>query len=200
MWENLLKITKKSCVFIFFCTAKFGYNLIHSNPSYFRYDLVWKKNIPVGFLSANKIPLRKHELMYVFSKQNGGKKTYNPQKTIGKPYVDNKKIKTAGLYQLKNFKSTPINNKGDRYPVSILEFKTDKKKIHPTQKPVSLCEWLVKSYSNEGETILDFTMGSGTTGVACINTGRKFIGVEMDKEIYETAKKRLKETEEKKNE
>lgn len=114
--------------------------------------------------------------------------TYNPQKTEGKPYTA-KAHDVGGVYG--NLKLSDIVNKGDRHPTSILEFNNPQKRIHPTQKPVDLLEWLIKSYSNEGDTVMDFTMGSGSCGVACKNTKRKFIGVEKDKEIFEKAKNRI---------
>ena len=415
MWIELKRICKRDCVYIFFCTTKFGYKLIQSNERWFKYDLVWEKSRKVGFLSANKMPLRKHEMVYVFaddgnidlennrnlglreyfksviqftnktrkeiinecgrcaehcfyinSTQFGlptektynkliekykindmpgfrdyesltnewGHLTYNPQKTEGNPYAvkahmlnqdsiygskfipehsnitgdrhphsilqfpndfeyqnnsDHEMVylfkekqgtynpqKTAGKpYKIqegnitdghvydKNKKRGSINNKGDRHPTSILQFPNDfeyqnnsshemvylfkekqgtynpqktegepynkgfksnigcygetgesktyfaenktgdrypttilkfnnpKKSLHRTQKPTDLCEWLIKTYSNEGDNVLDFTMGSGTTGVACINTNRNFIGVEMDKEIFKVARHRL---------
>ena len=427
MWKHIKRIMKPNAVIIFFTTAKFGYSLIHSNPKWFRYDLVWEKSRKVGFLSANKMPLRKHELMYVFSKENNddieitdrnkelkeyakkvkdyineslkiidekignlgihrffniknsqfcipnkknyekltelynltemedylnyeelqskwkeeNEMTYNSQKTEGKPYktkggeiesyyreegvkykingIENKGtrhphsilqfsedheniyifskdnnddieiernkelreyankilnytgktkkeiIKKLGqgldhffrikscqfsipikknyeklteLYKLnemedylnyeeleskwkeenettynsqktegKPYKTKgrkkgnmvygsvegePIENKGERHPSTILKFNNPKKSLHRTQKPTDLLEWLIKSYSNEGETIMDFTMGSGSTGEACLNTNRRFIGIEKDEDIFTIAKERLK--------
>ena len=195
MWVEIKRIMKPNAVILFYCNTKFGFSLIKSNMKWFRYDLIWKKSRKVGFLSANKMPLRQHENIYVF-KDKGG--TYNPQKTEGKPY----KMKEGGdinnnIYG--NFKRRG-NNKGDRHPTSIypdtiettiLEHNNPHKTLHRTQKPLSLCEWLIKTYSNEGDVVMDFTMGSGTTGEACINTKRKFIGIELDKEIFELAENRL---------
>jgi DNA modification methylase len=230
MWEGLKHCCKKNCVYIFFCTTKFGISLINSNPKWFRIDLVWEKSKKVGFLSANRMPLRKHEMIYVFGNPTGGKKTYNPQKTLkDKPRVEDRKTKghftvygnvkqinkththnhpssilqyeesknvkvRGGKYNdspygdFKNTKSIPSDTK---HPSTILKFNNPSKPVHRTQKPVDLCEWLIKSYSNEGDTVLDFTMGSGSTGVACKNTNRKFIGIEKDKDIFEIASKRL---------
>ena len=418
MWKAIKRIMKPNAIIVFFCTAKFGYTLIHSNPKWFRYDLVWEKSRKVGFLSASRMPLRKHELMYVFSKDNNddieiernkelrdyaekvllhiGKtkkqiekdfgnrqvehffyinssqfaipikknyekltelynltemedylnyeeleskweaepqSTYNSQKTEGKPYkikdrkceiytgneiikgYENKgtrhphsilqfaedheniyifskdnnednedlinyskkvleyigetkaeikrKIKDAdhffrysknnfslpsketydklielyainkmeGFVEYKDlntifnlettynsqktegkpyktkggeiesyyreegvkYKLKGVENKGTRHPSTILKFNNPKKSLHRTQKPTDLLEWLIKSYSNEGDTIMDFTMGSGSTGIACMNTKRKFIGVEMNKGIFTIAKERLRE-------
>ena len=275
MWVELKRIGKDNCQFVFFCTTKFGYKLIASNEKWFRYDIIWEKTSAVGFLSANKQPLRKHEMIYIFSNDNnddvdncrnlemrayaekvytyinkrpkeitdimGNRKAehffyrtkssqfglptkatynkliehfkidkmegfipfdklkpfetikmiYNPQKTEGKPYKCNNAGYKGELYG--NKKPTTIDNKGDRFPVSILKFGYDKETIHSTQKPVALCEWIVKTYSNAGDLVLDFTMGSGSTVVACINTKRKYIGIEKDKTIFETAKKRIEE-------
>ena len=340
MWKELKRCCKRDCVYVFFCTTKFGYKLIQSNERWFRYDLVWEKSRKVGFLSANKMPLRKHEMMYVFKEEQGtynpqktegkpykhsgkrssnelyggslscsseektdrhptsilhipeapedqeerkhemmyifsdtnsddldnsrnlglrayfknvmeyigktkkelmkkigqgidhslrinstqfalptektynklievyeldkmegfrtledlkkewGEPTYNPQKTEGKPYKTNGR-EDVGVYSEKGYKGEPINNKGDRHPTTIVKFNNPKKSLHRTQKPVALCEWLIKSYSNEGDLVLDFTMGSGTTGVACKNTNRRFIGIEKDEEIFKTAYERL---------
>ena len=423
MWIELKKICKRDCVYVFFCTTKFGYKLIQSNEKWFRYDLIWEKSRKVGFLSANKMPLRKHEMMYVFAdastndleynrnlglrvyaekvknyintpikeidkavgnqgmhhfysfkstqfglptektynvlidkynlqdmsdfreykslkdewtkpettynpqktegksykapkviydgkmynngkpynkteidnkgdrhpssilnfpevpeeqeprehemmyvfKEKGG--TYNPQKTKGKPYKtkgegniayygswSNKRIPSdnkgdrhpssilnfpeapeeqdqrehemmyvfkekggtynpqktkiegkkpykdkrshadpAGYYRKEGDKYThqPQDNKGLFHPTTIVAFNNPKKSLHRTQKPVDLCEWLIKSYSNEGDLVLDFTMGSGTTGIACLNTGRRFIGIEKDADIFKLARNRL---------
>jgi hypothetical protein len=427
MWIELKRICKRDCVYIFFCTTKFGYKLIQSNERWFKYDLVWEKSRKVGFLSANKMPLRKHEMVYVFaddgnidlennrnlelreyfksviqftnktrkeiinecgqstdhclrinSTQFGlptektynkliekyklndmpgfrdyesltnewGELTYNPQKTAGKPYAVkghklknqddvygskfipehsnitgdrhphsilqfeepthemvyvfadgsqdegnrpldfnqnirdyakcikqfinkpikdiikdvnntgishfftnghqfrmilendyNKLIEKYNLQDMPGFREyksltdewkkipkTPLtynpqktngkrytckqgkqtdtygidrqkrvstDNKGDRHPTTILKFNNPVKSLHRTQKPTDLCEWLIKTYSNEGDNVLDFTMGSGTTGVACINTNRNFIGVELDKKIFKLARHRL---------
>ena len=281
MWVEIKRIMKPNAVILFYCNTKFGFSLIKSNTKWFRYDLIWKKSRKVGFLTANKMPLRQHENIYVFSDgdddlenknnkelrnyaekvkkyisktnkeiiktigqsvdhffrikssqfgiptektynklietykindmegfidyeklektwKNENETTYNSQKTEGKPY----KMKEGGdinnnIYG--NFKRRG-NNKGGRHPTSIypdtiettiLEHNNPVKSLHRTQKPTSLCEWLIKTYSNENDTVMDFTMGSGTTGEACKNTNRKFIGVEMDEEIFEIAKKRL---------
>lgn len=345
MWIELKKICKKDCVYVFFCTTKFGYKLIQSNEKWFRYDLVWEKSRKVGFLNANRMPLRKHEMMYVFKEKGGtynpqkteGKAynktntgnnnqdsiiygkvdrsgcytgeehrsinkgdrhptsiihipevpenqkerehemvyifkekqgTYNPQKEEGKRYIDKrnyadkagyyrkegklythkpqdnkglnhptsilyipeapedqeerkhemvyvfkdkqgtynpqkeegKPYKTKGnksanpeeyLYDDRVKEFYPVENTGTRHPTTIVKFNNPSKSVHRTQKPVDLCEWLIKSYSNEGELVLDFTMGSGSTGLACKNTNRKFIGIEKDEKIFKIAQKRV---------
>ena len=189
MWIELKRICKSNANIIFFTTTKFGNKLINSNEKWFRYDLVWEKSNTVGFMSANKMPLRAHEMMYIFGKPSGGSKTYNPQKTPGKPYKV-KAQKTKDIYGQEEIPEHE-NKTGDRHPLSIQKFKHNKQKLHPTQKPVEACEWLIKTYSNEGDTVLDFTMGSGSTGVACKNTNRNFIGIEMDEEIFKTAEERI---------
>jgi len=196
MWVQLKRICKPNANLVLFCTTKFGYQLIKSNEKWFRYDLVWSKpNSKAGFANANKMPMRKHELIYVFSKPSAGGKTYNPQKTTGhKPYdkgITNPDPKT--IYSgFDDYRSIP--NTGERHPSSVIErILTGEKRYHSTQKPLGLCEWLIKSYSNEGDVILDFTMGSGSTIVAAKNTKRRYIGVEKDDEIFEIAMIRLRE-------
>ena len=188
MWTEIKRIMKPNAVIVFFCTAKFGYKLIHSNPKWFRYDLIWKKSRKVGFLSANKMPLRHHENIYVFKNKQG---TYNPQKTEGKPYVNGADKNPNNVYGIVKEKGTII--KTDRHPTSIIECKNPHKTIHSTQKPVELYEWLIKTYSNENDIVIDFTMGSGSCAIASINTKRKFIGIENDDEIFEKAYKRIDE-------
>ena len=332
MWKEIKRIMKPNGVVIHFCNTKSGFTLIESNPKWFRYDLIWKKSRKVGFLSANKMPLRQHENIYIFSneeddtdivrnkelreyskkvfdyintskkdiinklgqgldhffrysssqfslpieenynkliaeyniekmenfktyaemkdleeltiynpqktegkpyKTNGKGKcgiydskridnenkgdrhptsiiemepdheniyifkdkggTYNPQKTEGKPYKSRERIEGEGVYIKDTYKRTATEDTSKRHPSSILEYKNPHKTIHPTQKPVDLIEWLIKTYSNENDVVMDFCMGSGTTGVASKNLNRKFIGVEMNKEIYDRAYKRIKE-------
>ena len=195
MWVELKKCCKRKCIYVFFTTTKFGYKIIQSNEKWFRYDLVWQKSRKVGFLSCNKMPLRKHEMIYLFSNTSGGKKTYNPQKTEGKPYKKNENLYVGKVYNNGiPFINTSLDNKsGLRHPTTIVKFNNPKKSLHRTQKPVDLCEWLIKSYTNENDLVLDFTMGSGTTGVACKNTNRQFIGIEKDKKIFEIAFKRIQE-------
>ncbi len=186
MWIELKKICKDDCIYIFFCTTKYGYELIHSNRKWFRYDLVWHKSTKCGYMNANYMPLRSHEMIYIFKKHKG---CYNVQKTKGKPYTIKGHVHKKDLYN--KTKSHAMVNKGDRHPTSILKFNTIHNPLHKTQKPTDLCEWLIKTYSNEDDTILDICMGSASTGIACKNTNRKFIGIEKDDEIFKIAKKRL---------
>lgn len=191
MWIELKKICKDRCIYVFFTTTKYGNDLINSNKKWFRYDLIWQKSRSVGFFNSKKQPLRAHEMIYIFYKKTG---TYNPQKTKGKPYKQPRRIhkdNTNYIREGRVYYNPPIDNKGDRYPISIIKFKNPYRTIHSTQKPTDLCEWLIKTYSNENDIILDFTMGSGSTIEACIGTNRNYIGIEKDKDIYLLAKDRL---------
>ena len=183
MWKELKRICKKKCIYAFFTTTKFGYHLIKSNEKWFRYDLVWEKSRKVGFLSANKMPLRKHEMIYIFSDDKTPHKIYNPQKEkLDKPLVVRRSPEDNSVYGKVKRKTKEVYN--EVHPSTILEYKNPSKPIHRTQKPIDLLEFLVKSYSNEGDTILDITMGSGSCGLACLNTKRNFIGIEKDTEIF----------------
>ena len=190
MWDELKRICKEETVYVFFCTTKFGNTLINSNKKWFRYDLVWLKSNSVGFMSAKKMPLRQHEMIYIFYKKWN---IYNPQKTKGKPYktVASKYNNNIKDYYGQSGRYKTESNNGDRYPLSFIKFNNPKKKLHRTQKPTDLLEWLIKTYSNENDIVLDFTMGSGSTIEACMNTNRKYIGIEKDKDIYLIAKDRL---------
>ena len=202
MWIELKRIGRENCKYLFFCNTKFGNMLINSNPKWFKEDIVWKKgNRSVGFLDCNKRLLKNHEMIYLFYNDKKPKNMnwiYNPQKTEGKrkKYVLKKskipidaKCKIYNDYEIK----TDVDDKGERFPISIINFECDRKKTHPTAKPVALCEWLIKTYSNEGDVVMDFTMGSGSTIIACINTNRKYIGIEKDETIFLTAQKRIEE-------
>lgn len=151
-----------------------------SNLNMLKYEWIWRKEAGTGFLNAKKMPLKDHENILVFYEKL---KTYNPQMRTGfKPYKC-----VQGNNKSKNYGSQTgavTESSGERYPLSVLDFTRDKSKVHPTQKPVALMEYLIKTYTNEGDTVLDNTMGSGTTGVACRNTNRKFIGIEMDPTYY----------------
>ena len=186
MWMEIKRIMKPTAVLCFFCNTKFGFTLIESNPKWFRYDLIWKKSRKVGFLSANKRQLRNHENIYVFGEKLG---TYNPQKIKGEPYKRHQKTINCEVYSIE--RKDKINKSGDRHPGSVIENVSVQKTIHRTEKPVGILEYLIKSYSNEGDTVMDFTMGSGSCGEACFNTKRRFIGVEKDDDNFVLAQERL---------
>lgn len=195
MWKQLKRIGKPTCIYLFFCNTRFGVELINSQPKWYRNDIVWEKNHAVGFLSANKCLMKAHEMIYIFhkyEKKADEKWTYNPQKTEGEAYTCSKPKREDGIYgETKNL--FHHENKGDRFPTSVVRFAKPSRPQHSTQKPVDLCEWLIKTYSNEGDVVLDFCMGSGSTIVAAINTKRKYIGIEKSREIYEIAEKRIKD-------
>jgi len=193
MWKQLKRITKPKGVAVFTATQPFTTTLIGSNIDFFRYCWVWEKNLKSGNLNANYLPMRGHEDVVVFSSKGA---TYNPQKRQRTTEVmsGSKMNSRTSVYgnQSKYF----INNQTDMiHPDTIIRnikcVHNSSGKIHPTQKPVELMEYLVKTYTNENESVLDFTMGSGTTGVACKNLNREFIGIEMDDNYFELAKNRI---------
>lgn len=191
MWVQLNRICKPNTAKLMFAQTPFDKILGCSNLKELKYEWIWEKTTATGHLNAKKMPMKAHENILVFYKNLP---TYNPQKTTGhKPANSYTKHQDDGS----NYGETKVGISGggqtDRYPRSVQVFKTDKQKVslHPTQKPVALLEYLIKTYSNENETVLDFTFGSGSTGVACLNTNRKFIGIEMDAKYYEIACERL---------
>lgn len=185
LWAHYKRICKGAIVLT--AQTPFDKVLGASNLSMLKYEWIWKKESGTGFLNAKKAPLKDHENVLVFYEKQA---TYNPQMRTGfKPYAFVRKNSRSINYGKQV--DTIANNNGDRYPLSVIEFKRDKDKRHPTQKPVALMEYLVKTYTNEGDTVLDNCMGSGTTGVACKNLGRKFIGIEKDLNYFEIAKKRI---------
>ena len=189
MWEQLNRVIKDNGAIVLFSQLPFSCELIQSNRKYFRYEWVWEKTNAAGFLNANRMPLRAHENILVFYKRLP---IYTPQKTKGKPY----KAKLHG--QTTNYgeynPGFAANNTGDRYPRDVIKFDNNGnnfKKVHPTEKPVDLCEYFIKTYTKEDEIVLDFVMGSGSTGVACKNLNRNFIGIELDEKYFEIAKERI---------
>lgn len=185
MWNQIKRVTKSNAAIIFHASQPFSSSLVMSNIKWFRYDLIWNKTQPTGFYNANRMPLRSHEDILVFYNKLP---TYNPQKTPGKPYTA-KRGSASDVYHGKDLAVT--NSNGERYPLSVHTFIKDKNKDHPTQKPVALLEYLIRTYTNKGDTVLDFTMGSGSTGVAALKTERKFIGIEMNEEYLQIAEKRM---------
>lgn len=194
LWAEYERIIKPTGNIVLFSSGMFTIDLINSNRKHFDYKLIWKKNVPTGMSSAKYRPMKYYEEICKFSI---GKGTYNPQM---KPRVGEKKEcyrydHYCGESNHVNYEK--IKKKYDPdfvQPSDVLEFNVvpnRKGKLHPTQKPVELCEWLIKTYSNEGDVVLDNCMGSGTTGVACINTNRDFIGIELDKGYYDIAKERI---------
>tara|TARA_Y100001938_G_C7990644_1_gene379311 strand:+ start:80 stop:913 length:834 start_codon:yes stop_codon:yes gene_type:complete len=203
MWKNVKRIVKHDAAIVMTASQPFTTTLINSNIEMFKYCWVWEKSKASNFVHANYQPLKTHEDICVFSfggSAQGSKNAmkYNPQHTEGKPYnkgVGNNNIELlqGGLTKRNTIK---IENKsGLRKPRSVIYHKTAELegKYHPTQKPIALMQYLIKTYTNENETVLDFCMGSGSTGIACINTNRKFIGIELDKNYFNVAKNRIYE-------
>lgn len=189
LWGGYERVIKDNGAIVLFGDGMFTANLMLSNPKMWRYNLIWDKQRGCDFLNANVKPLKSHEDICIFYKR---KPTYNKQYWYSNPYRKTKNGSLSNNYG--NRKSAYTESKdGKRNPLSILSFPRDGKRIHPTQKPVALLEYLIKTYTNEGETVLDNCMGSGSTGVACINTNRNFIGYELDEKYFEIAEKRLNE-------
>ena len=189
MWAELKRIIKPNGAIVLFAQQPFTSLLVCSNIKDFRYQLVWDKGYSTGFANANKMPLKKHEDVCVFYRKLP---TYNPQGLIKiEPKKNIRKIGRAGeVMGINSVEGKLYYQKATNYPTTII--KTRKEKVfHPTGKPISVLEYLIKTYTQEGETVLDFTMGSGSTGVAAKNLNRKFIGIELDEKYFEIAKYRI---------
>lgn len=193
LWNAYERVIKENGAIVLFGSGRFTAELIVSNSKLWRYNLVWEKTTPTGFLNAKKMPLRCHEDVLVFYK---ALPTYNPCMTQGERKVSTAKHKRNSKHGDSYGDYDAVSYDSDkRYPRSVLHFSTDKQKsaLHPTQKPVALLEYLVKTYTNPGEMVLDSCMGSGSTGVACVNTERRFIGIEIDKQYFGIAKERIED-------
>jgi DNA modification methylase len=200
LWEQYERIIKDNGAMVFTAIQPFTSLLVMSNPKLFRYSLVYQKNSPTGHLNAKKMPMRAHEDILVFYKKPP---VYNPQKTFGHVRKVSSAVSRGKSIARNNLKDKVYNNEiiektpdydsTERYPLSVLKFSTDKQrsKLHPTQKPVALMEYLIRTYTNEMDLVLDNCMGSGTTGVACVNTRRRFIGIEEKKEHFLNAQTRI---------
>ena len=188
LWAQYRRIIKDHGAIILFAQGMFTADLMRSNPKMWRYNLVYKKgNCTSGFLNARRMPLRNHEDICVFYKKLP---TYNPQMTR------EDKLHERSKPRLKNscygvFGDVTTKKSNERFPLSVIDIPREFIVKHPTQKPVALIEYLVKTYTNEGDTVLDNCMGSGTTAIACMNTGRNFIGFEIDKEYYDLSMQRI---------
>lgn len=187
LWTQYMRVLSPSGVIVLTSAQPFTATLVSSNLSGFRYQWVWEKPKATGHLNAKKRPLVAHEDICVFYG-----KLYNPQKSEGTPYKG-----SGGASKLDNYGSFSASREGSvdgtRYPRSVLRFNHEPKPVHPTQKPVDLFAYLIRTYTHAGMTVLDNTMGSGTTGVACEQEGRKFIGIEQDTKYFQIAKKRIRE-------
>ncbi len=203
MWKELKRITKNNGAICLFGSEPFSSHLRLSNIKMFKYDWIWEKSKASNFLHAPNMPLKVVENIIIFSMGSighvnllGSKRLlYNPQGTIEGKKVIKRKKNTSELKYHRDSQTqhtTGYKCKKENYPTTILDFKSENG-LHPTQKPVALLEYLIKTYTLENETVLDFTMGSGSTGVACKNLNRNFIGIEKDKTYFEIAKKRINE-------
>ena len=183
LWEQYERVCNGAIVLT--AAQPFTSALVMSNPKGYRYDWIWEKSCATGHLNARKQPMRKHETVLVF-----GNPPYNAQGLVAFS-----KIQRRGRYGTSNYGKFNAENfqEWTGWPHTILQFGYDSKKVHPTQKPVALMEYLIRTYTNESETVLDNCMGSGTTGVACVNTGRRFIGIEKDDAYFKIASDRIEQ-------
>lgn len=205
LWEQYKRVCKENAAILLFSQQPFGAELIMSNKKMFRYEIIWKKTKPGGFLNANKMPMRNHENILVFYKKLP---KYHPIKSLI-PFDKGDKrgrkrkgsgYRPSGIYGA--YKGHERIVDGTRYPTDVIEFsnwngalfgKTENSVKHPTTKPIPLLEYLIRTYTNEGDLVLDNCMGSGSTGVACVNTGRGFIGIEKDERYFDIAQQRIAE-------
>ena len=194
LWEQYNRIIKDDGAIVLFSQQPFTSMLVMSNPKMFKYEWIWEKENGTGFLNANHAPLKIHENILVFGKgatsptKKSVPMTYNPQKTKGKPYT------AVQGYTGNNYSHTVGNvtvSDGMRYPTDILRFQRDKDKYHSTQKPIELCQYLIRTYTNSGGVILDNCMGSGSTIVAAIRENRQYIGIEKDEKYFDISNKRI---------
>ena len=189
-WELVLPTVKSAAVFAMFCQQPFTTALICSNRKRWRYELVWHKPRATGFLNSRSKPLRCHEHIQLFC-DRPSQATYNPQMTEGKPYKCKRRNASTNYGRMKP--GYVSESKGGRYPRSVLEFANPLHRAgHPTQKPLALVEWIIRTFSNPGDLVLDPYMGSGTTAEACLRTGRRFIGIEQEERYFDMARERLK--------
>lgn len=198
LWGCIKQLRKDYIPIVLFGKEPFSSMLRMSNVDEFKYDWIWKKDTKSNFPQAPYQPLNNIEIISVFSNgyaRYGEKKMpYYPQMIKGERYILPKESKTTSIFA-ENHKNGVYKHKDRdtslRYPYNILEFNTDKSHLHPTQKPVALLEYLVETYTKEGDLVIDMTMGSGSTGVACRNLNRDFIGIELNKEYFDIAEKRI---------
>lgn len=191
LWEQYKRIIKPSGVICLFGSEPFSSALRLSNIKMYKYDWIWEKSKATGFLNAKRQPLRAYETISVFYQKQG---TYNPQFTEGVAYNKGERKQQSNDDVYGKYNQAVVKSDGKRYPRNVVYFKTaesEGKTFHKTQKPVALCKYLIKTYTNENETVLDNCMGSGSTGVACVNTRRRFIGIELDENYFEIAKERI---------
>ena len=191
MWSRINKLVKPNGAIVLFGSEPFSSALRMSNIKNYKYDWVWQKSRPSGSMLAKKQPLRNTEVISIFYKKQC---LYVPQMSETKRVVENTRTVNKGEIVGSQKLTRKFDNNGLAYPRTVISFgNSNHKSVHPTQKPVDLMEYLINTYTNESETVLDFTMGSGSTGVACKNLDRKFIGIELDETYFNIAKERIGE-------
>ena len=194
LFDHYQRIIKDHGAVLLFGMGKFGAQLIMNAPKKlpYRYDWIWEKTRPAGFLSSHHMPLRAHENVYVFYKRLPA---YHPQMRLGfKPYVNKCRNTSSTNYHNTSGVYPSRISHGERFPIDVIKFNNrNNKSAHPTQKPVELLEYLIKTYTDEGMTVLDNTMGSGSTGVAAVGLKRNFIGMELEDKYFKIAKRRIEE-------
>ncbi len=203
MWAQLMRVLKPNGAACVFAQLPFGVDLINANRRYFRYEWIWQKTMALGYLNAHRMPMRAHENIMVFYRRLP---SYRPQKSVcgGQKRNGRKKHgngRCGEVYSKLGQHECYWEDDGTRYPTDIVKFNNqlngiyDAQRLHPTQKPVDLLEYLIRTYTDEGETVLDCFMGSGSTGEACANTGRNFIGIELDDHYFDVASERIRNAE-----
>ncbi len=195
MWECIERVIKPRGAVVLFGSQPFTSALVMSNPKWFKYCWVWEKTKASDFINANFRPMKTHEDIAIFSQAAAAPgcsvpMQYNPQGIIDKCSVKTR-MGTLGINRDRESQKGDYVSKGSNYPTSLLRFSNSTTSLHPTQKPVDLLAYLIETYTQPGETVLDFTMGSGSTGVACAETGRKFIGIEKDADYFAIAQDRI---------
>lgn len=188
LFEEYKRIRKDNCPILLFATDLFSAKLIMANYQEYKYKWIWQKESGTGFLNAKRMPLRNFEEILVFYKEQP---TYNPQMRVGKAYTCTKGSLSNNYANTDKIVTT--KNDGDRYPLTIIDFNRDSDGIHPTQKPLALLDYLIRTYTNKGDIVLDNCSGSGSTAMACIYSDRKFIGIEKNEEYYKASLERIKQ-------
>ncbi len=188
LWQQLHNIAHPNTAYVFTGAQPFTSKLVVSNYKEFKQELIWRKTMGTGHMNCKRMALKNHENILIFY---GKQPVYNPQMTAGKPYTATNKPDLTRVYG-KSKVNTTVNTTGDRYPLSVLDFKYDTKRYHPTQKPVALCEYMIRTYTNEGMLVVDPFAGSGSSLVAAKKNGRRAIGVELDTNYCDIIVERLK--------
>lgn len=191
LWEQYNRIIKDSGAIVLTAQCPFDKVLGSSNLKMLKYEWIWQKEKGTGHLNAKKMPMKDHENVLVFYKKPP---TYNPQMVEGKPYKHGVSKSEKEVTNYNHFEKIETKSEGLRYPKTVQKFKSDSQfgqSYHPTQKPVALFEYLIKTYTNKGDVVLDNCMGSGTTAIACLNTGRNYIGFELEEEYFDVAIERI---------